>query len=124
MVLEQHLCVGDRVLSSHEDERHGPFFPRHSWRGLVVALDLDPDNAALVHDLLDEATVFADYFADERTGNLKGGMVTKFVVSVTKFPTRIFRNKRKHYKTSSTQKIVTVTVIFGYQIPDCGFHIH
>ena len=75
MVLEQHLCVCDRVFRSHEDERHGALLPRDRRRRLVVPLNLDPHNAALVDDFLYEATVFADDFADKRARNLQDQVV-------------------------------------------------
>ena len=71
MVLELHLGVGDRVFGADEDERHGALLARNRRRRLVVALDLDPHDAAFVDDLLDEATVLADDLANERSGNLR-----------------------------------------------------
>ena len=96
MVLEQHLGIGDGVLRAHEDERHRPLLPRHRGRRLVVALDLDPDDPALVDDFLDEATVLADDFADERPRNLKIEIRRVFYSGVTLLSRSFFvKSKRQ-----------------------------
>jgi len=71
MILEQHFSVRNGVLRADEDERHRTLFPRYRRGRFVIALDLDSDDAALVDDLLDEATVLTNHLPHKGTRDLK-----------------------------------------------------
>jgi len=70
MVVEQHFGVVNSVLGAHENEGNTSLLPRHRRLGLVITLDFYSDNAAFVHDLLNESTVLANDFPDETSGYL------------------------------------------------------
>ena len=52
-----NIPVKTAHLGSYKYKWHISLDPRNTRRRLIVSLDLDPDHAALVHDLLDEPPV-------------------------------------------------------------------